>query len=102
MALLVWILEAIPVKIRTVSAWEFALPEPLCCLDRLTLHSFVPELCVNLSVGEEGHQQASAVRAETVCANPSPRANIETVAPFYQKRKQGCQVLEATIASISM
>lgn len=55
--------------------------EPLWCLDRLTLHSFVPELCVNLSFREKGHQQASAAGLETVCANLTPSANIETAAP---------------------
>lgn len=61
---------------------KFYLPEPLWCLDRLTLHSFVPELCVNLKPWKGGHRQARAVGAETVCANPTPRANIETAAPL--------------------
>lgn len=55
--------------------------EPLWCLDRLTLHSFVPELCVNLSFWKKGHQQASAAGAETVCTNLTPNANIGTAAP---------------------
>lgn len=56
--------------------------ELLLCLDGLTLHSFVPELCVNLSFRKKGTKQAGAAGAETVCANLTPNANIETAAPL--------------------
>lgn len=65
--------------------------KPLWSLDRLTLHSFVPELCMNLSFRKKGHQQARAAGAETVCAS-TPSANIETAAPFNHHKNIGGQV----------
>lgn len=47
------------------------------CLDRLTLHSFVPELCVNLSFRKKGTDRP-VLLGQKLCAKLTACANIGT------------------------
>lgn len=60
----------------------------MCCLDRSTLHSFVPELCVNLSFGEKGSNRP-VLLGQRLCAHTQHPVQILKLLPLPHHRELG-------------